>query len=141
MNVVYKPRYAFNDGMDCRLTTEDGTYTICQLPIIGNICVHELAVRYFGSEFELRRGDFMLLGIITTGAGNNPITRQCRFQITVHMDPDGRILKTNANYDWKTDNLRSLSRLPAILDIVRYLNDESAIRITEQEVSGQSAII
>lgn len=126
--------------MDCRLTTENGTCSPCQLSIIGNICVHELTPRYFGSIFELKRGDFMLLGIITTGAGNNPITRQCRFQITVHMDLGGRNLKINANYDWKPDNLGSRSRWSAIVDIVRYLNDESAIRITEQEVSGQLII-
>ncbi|KAI3559033.1 hypothetical protein CABS01_13655 [Colletotrichum abscissum] len=131
MHVVCKPRYASDDGMDCRLTTEDGTCTLCQLPIIGSICVHELTLRYFASEFELRRGDFMLLDIITTGAGNNPITRHCRFQISVHMDPGGRNLKINANFDWKPYNLGSLSHWPPITDIVRYLDDESAIRIAE----------
>ncbi|KAK1637523.1 hypothetical protein BDP81DRAFT_516815 [Colletotrichum phormii] len=97
MTIVCKPRYASDDGNHHRLKAEDGNYTLCHLPIIANGWVNEYTLSYSGSE--PRPGEFLILDVTSTGAGAIPGPLYRRFRIPVHMDPGGRILKMDADYE------------------------------------------
>ncbi|KAK1659985.1 hypothetical protein BDP55DRAFT_754743 [Colletotrichum godetiae] len=95
ITIVCKPRYASDDGN--RLKAKDGTYTLCHLPIIASDRANEYTLSYPNSEPG--RGEFLILDVISTGAGAIPGPVHHRFKIPVHMDPGGRILKMDADYE------------------------------------------
>ncbi|KAL2883173.1 hypothetical protein SGCOL_001361 [Colletotrichum sp. CLE4] len=95
ITIVCKPRYASDD--DNRLKAKDGTYTLCHLPIIASDRANEYTLSYPNSEPG--RGEFLILDIISTGAGAIPGPVHHRFKIPFHVDPGGRILKMDADYE------------------------------------------